>query len=587
MRILLVTALSTLVVAYTLPDLRRLWHPPGTMGFAADLNNVVIGASYNPAAVKAGLRDGDRIDLWRTKPEFRIVAADAGTTAEPGTPVTFATVRGAQERVMSVPSEPMTMSGTEKALLLGRLLAMLLFVGIGTALVLLRPCVATWGFYFYCLGLNGAPSVVSSTLLGSPWNWIDLILSQVLMPTVAFVGVFVFALSFLHEPMRGWRRLAYRLSPILFVALFGLEAYTFAAQSWFGWRAELAGNAMLLLQGAIALIAMCALVATYVTVRGNDRQRIRWVVLAFAIALVAAVVSVSPMLLLSAPYWLYASVALIGVVVPIAVAYAVIKHRVIDVSLVVSRALVYTVLTTVLVGVLSIIDWFFIEKLKLVRLGTIAEVCAAVGIGFWFNGLHHRVDAFIDAVFFRQRHRAEVRLARAATALPLAPTMGGIAHFLIDEPTDALALASAALFRRRSDGRFVREESRGWEVVQLPALADPDVPLLMLVQTAATPLSLYDYRWRSNGLPTGPARPVLALPIMVRRELVAVVLYGTHVHGEPLDPDEVRALGQLAPAAAIAFDHLEGETLRREIDVMRREVEKLRGVVAELQIQPT
>ncbi len=38
--------------------------------------------------------------------------------------------------------------------------------------------------------------------------------------------------------------------------------------------------------------------------------------------------------------------------------------------------------------------------------------------GCLVNGLHKRVDWFIDATFFRQRHQAERQLARNASALP-------------------------------------------------------------------------------------------------------------------------------------------------------------------------
>ena len=583
---MIVAALSTLVVAYTLPEARRLWHAPGVVGFVADFDNVISEVAASPAAMRAGINDGDRIDIARTPPESRAVAADAGVTAEPGQRVTFAIVHGSQERMVTLTTGPYTLSPTEKALLVGRLLAMLLFVGIGTSLVLLRPSNETWGFYFYCLGLNGAATVMSAALVGPPWNWIILTIAEVVLPAAAFIGVLLFALCFLHTAMRGWRGAMYRLTPLIFVILCGLEVYAFFGQNWFGWPAQAAGNFLSFLQVVVALIAMFALLATYVAARGSDRQRIRWVVLAFAIALAAAVVSALP-IFIGVPYWLYATFQLVGVVVPIAVAYAVIKHRVIDVSLVVSRTLVYTVLTTLLVGALSIIDWFFIEKLRLVRLGTIAEVAAAVAIGFWFNGLHRRVDAFIDAVFFRQRHRAEVRLGRAVAALPTAPTTAAIAHFLVDEAVDALQLASAALFRRRPDGAFIREQASGWGSEDILQLGDSDTPLLMLLQTATTPLPLYDYQWRTEGLPPGAARPVLALPIVVRREVTGVVFYGSHVHGEPLDPDEIRALNQLPPAAAVAYDHLNAESMRREVEQMRAEVEKLRSTIAELQIQPT
>jgi len=243
---------------------------------------------------------------------------------------------------------------------------------------------------------------------------------------------------------------------------------------------------------------------------------------------------------------------LTSVLVPLTIGYAVIKHRVIDVSFVVNRALVYGALTTLLVGMFSVIDWFFVDYLRLARLGTIAEVAAVVGFGLWFKGLHMRVDSFIDATFFRQRHAAERQLARNAAALPFATTTQIVATALVKEPVRALGLASAALFWRNKDGVYVREELEGWSAADIQRLDDSDGHFLMLLQAENGPVSLYDHPWRAHGVPSGPAYPVLALPIIVRRELVAIVLYGAHIHGEPLDPDEIKAIAGLASAAAAA-----------------------------------
>jgi hypothetical protein len=52
-----------------------------------------------------------------------------------------------------------------------------------------------------------------------------------------------------------------------------------------------------------------------------------------------------------------------------------------------------------------------------------------------------------------------------------------------------------------------------------------------------------------------------------------------HKNGSDLDADELRIISQLGSAAAAAFDHLEVQTLRKE-------VETLRSLLAESQIQP-
>jgi hypothetical protein len=69
------------------------------------------------------------------------------------------------------------------------------------------------------------------------------------------------------------------------------------------------------------------------------------------------------------------------------------------------------------------------------------------------------------------------------------------------------------------------------------------------------------------------------MPIAVRRELVAIAIYGAHANGVDLDPDEIRSLESLMGPAAAAFAHLEMLELKKTLDdvqIVRRENELLR-----------
>jgi hypothetical protein len=70
-------------------------------------------------------------------------------------------------------------------------------------------------------------------------------------------------------------------------------------------------------------------------------------------------------------------------------------------------------------------------------------------------------------------------------------------------------------------------------------------------------------------LPRGDKEPVLAIPVLVRDRLIAIALYGSHINREALDPDEGASIDRLAGGAAAAYDHLEAEALRREIELLR------------------
>jgi hypothetical protein len=73
---------------------------------------------------------------------------------------------------------------------------------------------------------------------------------------------------------------------------------------------------------------------------------------------------------------------------------------------------------------------------------------------------------------------------------------------------------------------------------------------------------------------------VLALPVFLRSQLAAIVLFGPHVTGEAFDPDELRSLTALCRGASAAFDHLEAEQRRAECEDLRKTIERLQGRAA-------
>ncbi len=585
-RMFVVVALSLLVLVAGGLDLRRIWTPIGVFGYSTDGDDVVNYVEGGSAAEKAGMQVGDIIDLQTTPARFRYYAAQGGTLTS-GESITFGLKHGGAPRPVTLTSTPQVTERYYTAYRIAVLAVAMLYIILGAALVLLRPGLMTWGFFLYCLA--NAPFTFYSIelLFPFPWTYMEYPL-QFALSAAGIVGLLVFALCFLNEPVEGWRSSALRAMPWLFAALviFGL-----CWEYQWGWiggpPGELFTRIYVVIPALWSLMVMYLFVNTYMRARGEDRQRIRWIVVGFGINLVIQYVALFlGVYWPSEPIWLAHVLALATIIVPLSVAYAVIKHRVIDVSFVVSRTLVFGVLTTLLVAVFSVIDWFFSDYLRLARLGTIAEVGAVVAFGLWFNGLHRRVDSLIDATFFRQRHRAEVQLARNAAALPFATSAQHVAQALVKEPVRALRLASAALFRRGKDGAYVREAAEGWNASDISRLDDDDGHLLMLLQAEEGPVSLYDHPWRAQGVPSGPSHPVLALPIIVRRELAAVVFYGSHIHGEGLDPDEIKTIAALAPGASAAYDHLDAEAMKREVESIRREMESLQSQLAAAQIQP-
>lgn len=90
----------------------------------------------------------------------------------------------------------------------------------------------------------------------------------------------------------------------------------------------------------------------------------------------------------------------------------------------------------------------------------------------------------------------------------------------------------------------------------------------MYASAGLEPLRISDVPLRGQIL-GAKAAPVLAMPLVLRRELVGLVLYGAHLAGADLDSDEVGALVPLVTNAMITYDHLEAVALREEVHRLR------------------
>ncbi|MBV8689817.1 MAG: hypothetical protein JOZ59_06920 [Candidatus Eremiobacteraeota bacterium] len=566
-RTVFVALLATFLLGFSLPDFIRVFgHPLYDFGYARNDAYIAAVAAGSPAD-RAGVRPGDWIDFPGTPPSARVVASVPGTII-PHKMFSISIVHEGQRRMVSMAAdlrEPLY----REPLIVARELAMLVFVFVGVTLVLLRPSPMTWGFFLFCCAFNPAPYAVAITTL--PFA---ITMTQQLLLTPIFsagiAGLIVFALRFPTGTLHGWRIAAERIGigamlPLAAFVLWEAIRFDFIDSS------TRVGSRILLTIGFVYLSVACvALLLTYFYSSGRERPRIRWLVVGSAAAIIAS--GFDNMIKPSAPYWAHASLEFLTILMPLSVAYAVIRHRVIDVSFVISRALVYAVLTTIIVAIFALIDWLLGRVLAQTRLALAAEVAAALGLGFWMNGLHRRIDQFIDRVLFRQRYLAAQRLARASAGLPHAVAETAVDEMLVNEPADALKLASAAVFRRAEDG-FVRRASVNWPEDSMRSVP-ADEQLILLLIGEHGPMKLRDTGWTRADLPHGDREPALAVPVLVRNRLIAFALYGSHRNGEALDPSEAAALEQLAISGGVAYDHIEADQIRRENETLRAQLGK-------------
>jgi hypothetical protein len=311
---------------------------------------------------------------------------------------------------------------------------------------------------------------------------------------------------------------------------------------------------------AATLLTLAIIIVKYAVTSGQDRRRVAWVLAGVAVSSVAYAAAGFPYSPLNEfPLAKHIAQALFSAL-PILLAYAILRHRVIDVGFALNRTLVYAMLTgTVLVGV-SAVDWLSEHYIASTNASLALDALIAIAFGVALNRLHRWVEALVDRVFFRERHRAFSTIAARIRALDYAESSDTVDEALASEPARILRLGSAAVFRVTENGEFSRVAAIGWDAgsTVLPS----EHVLLRTLRADERTIVLADREIGGPEFPSGAQQPDIAIPIGLRHQLLGCVIYGHREGDAILDPEECGLLEQLAHAASVAYDAIEATRWR-------------------------
>ena len=293
----------------------------------------------------------------------------------------------------------------------------------------------TSGYGQYGLLVASPGSVPFPAAIGSlgEWMW---------APAVGLLGIYLILLfPDGRLPSRRWRPLAW-FSGVVIISVsltnalrpgrlpnlggvpnpFGLEEYP--------WVADVTQGVTLLLPLCVLASAL-SLVLRFLRSRGEEREQIKWIAFAASfVGLVGSITVVStfrfaPESLETAgtqPLWLelLQDVELLSFAgVPVAVGFAILRHRLYDIDVVINRTLVYGSLTAMLVAVYvgSVVVLQYIFRALSGGESQLAIVASTLVIAALFNPLRRRVQGFVDRRFYRRKYDAAKTLATFSAKL--------------------------------------------------------------------------------------------------------------------------------------------------------------------------
>jgi hypothetical protein len=537
-------------------ELYAAFHRPG-ISVARSGTRQVVTAVRDSRARALGVRPGDTVDLAGLSVGDRVRMISA-----PLFRPFSVTIEHAGRRVV-VPVSDVHRDLQPRSIIF-QVVAQASAVGglILGALILWRrpgPIALTFGAYMLNF-LYALPVAQFFGFLPDPAFSVAVVAANVLVATVPELALVAFALRF-PGPLEGRRgAIVTHVFDALLIALGVLAAWRIVVAP------TLADLSDLWLDTAPSLFLTVCLVAIvlvrYARTRGENRRRLAWIVVgSVASAIASLVTDLQIEGSIPIPPWSDIVAQVAQDALPIAFAYAILRHRVLDLGFAINRTLVYSTITATLVVAVGAVDWLSGKVLGSTHLSAAVEAALTIALGVALSWFHGRVERGVDRVLFRRRYLAAKRIESRIAALNFATVSAAVDDALVDEVMAILRLGSAAVFRRADATTFVRTAAAGWD----SCAADLPVNHLLLrtLRAEGRAIILADAGIEDKTFPAGKACPDTAIPIIVRQEFLGFALYGHRGDDALLDPEERDMLMRLVAAAAQAYDAIDAAEWRQ------------------------
>jgi serine phosphatase RsbU (regulator of sigma subunit) len=326
---------------------------------------------------------------------------------------------------------------------------------------------------------------------------------------------------------------------------------------------------------SLLVFLVCTLTSVGLLVRGYlrpatalARPQLQWILWAQS-ALLVGVLMFSLLVLLTGeqPPLTRATIYAVSSLTPLSIAFAVLRYRLFDVRLVVRQSVVYTLLTTLLVGGYFVTAFVLSHvAVALVPGGvrsTTVSVLAALAIAMVATPLRRRLQVALDRLVYRGRTARLSFLQEAGELLRRAQPPDALAAFLTGSAPRRLNLSGAWLALPAGLAEFA------------PPSPAPPEPLLASLGACSEPTVLTREDLSASAVPTLPAAapalwpwyeagarllvPLRATPTEDvgggQGALVGVWVLGALRSGDFPDREDLEAVARVGQQAAVLLDY--------------------------------
>jgi hypothetical protein len=559
-RLIVVGIFAAFVAGRCAGDVTRAVWPLHEFEYRTDGNGVVVSVPAKGAMPDSDrILVGDRVRVDRIKPFDRKPGIARSGYSRDDANRYLPIERSGHERILHLRAQ--NESVASRATALGRILLLIVVVGLAAILFLIKPGFATAAIFAYTLG-GDYPTTFMDVLFDNPWRqipqWIGATLAGAAQP-----ALLLFPLCLLFTAARTQRMLAWIVA-LVGLGLGTLNAYAIWLLTYGGKPAEHYDSWYEIASSGVTAATIVTFALAFVRARGVDRQRIGLLAAAFGVAGIARLLSGALYPAHLAP-WENGLLLAITVTPIAAVWFAVVRQNFFEVDFVVSRAIVYVALTAAVIGTISILEeigtYLFVMNTN-VAYGFI--IIISMIVGSTTGRISAAIEHFVDRFIFRDRQAQREALELIAGYILDAETDDDVYRALLEDAPHALHLSFGGIFTRRQDGSFTLDRSQNWPddcVVRITS----DDELVRAIHRFRGAVSFAGKETRLIQRAFPGERLTFAAPLFFDRGVGAIVVYGNSVSGLDLDPDEREQLVRVVAHASLALGAIELTALRRAV----------------------
>ena len=283
------------------------------------------------------------------------------------------------------------------------------------------------------------------------------------------------------------------------------------------------------------------------------------------------------------PTWLETLLTVLLFLLPLSFAYAVVKHRVLEIPVLLKRSARYLLVQrgfTILLSAVSIalVLLFALSLSNYIRSSLDITPPFAIALGSVFGtvllwggtSVHRRVSGTIDRAFFRSAYDARLILENLAERSATAKDRRELAALLEENLTQALHTNSLFIYLRTGDAAL--EAVSGMVPKEIRVLS-PDAPFFDLMAGG----KILEYASMAKEKEPGisllePLRPECIIPMTGREgRLAGFLVLGSRLSEEPYSGEDQRMLISVAKQAATALENISlAEEIAERIETEQR-----------------